>query len=117
MYRWHDRWMLGWSGGIGYLHTFELHEKFKLNSNGLYRRAGQLGSAHGQASAAIKFLYSSLYVSPFIEYRIRMVTPFVNKYVPLLPSTSLHVGLYFIINASKPENRRKSLQHLSCYYN
>ncbi len=101
MYLLRDRWKLGWSGGLGYLHTIALQEKFKLQNNGLYTRTDKLGSAHAQASLAMKFLYSSLHVAPFVEYRFRMVTPFVNKYVALLPSTSVHVGIYFIINPSQ----------------
>lgn len=103
MYGGPNRWKWGWSGGLGYLHTIELHEKFKLQNNGLYGRTGRAGSSHVQTSISIKLLYSSLYVAPFLEYRFKMITPFVNKYVALLPSTSVHLGLYFIIHPSQKE--------------
>lgn len=86
---------LGWSGGLGYLHTFELHEKFILGGDGTYRRTGRLGKPHAQASLALQILGRWGYWAPFAEYRLRLVSPFVNKYVPLLPSTSLHLGAYF----------------------
>lgn len=89
---------LGWSGGLGYLHTIELHEKFKLKEDGTYGRTGRLGKPHAQASLSLNAHYRLDRLIPFIEYRVRMVSPFVNKYVPLLPSTSLHFGTYFNIN-------------------
>lgn len=89
---------LGWSGGLGYLHTLELHQKFKLKEDGTYVRTGRLGKPHAQVSLALNAHYRMENWSPFIEYRMRMVSPFVNKYVPLLPNTSLHIGTYIKIN-------------------
>ena len=93
--------MLGWSGGLGYLHTIELHEKFTLKSDGNYTRTGKLGKPHAQASLAAKIIVSGKSISPYLEYRLRLSTPFVNNYVPLLPSTSLHLGIYYIIETFK----------------
>lgn len=95
---------LGVAGGLGYLHTFEKHEIFKLEDSGDYRRVGRLGKAHAQISIASGLLYqaSSLF-QPFIQYRFRMVTPFVREYVPLLPATSIHIGLYVPITPSNHE--------------
>ncbi|MBK8502627.1 MAG: hypothetical protein IPL46_10645 [Saprospiraceae bacterium] len=42
------------------------------------------------------------HLQPFLEYRFSMVTPFVNKYVPLLPAVSLHAGVLIPI-ASTPQ--------------
>jgi hypothetical protein len=92
---------LGWSGGLGYLHTFELHEKFILGGDGTYRRTGRLGKPHAQASLAVQLFGRWGYCAPFAEYRVRLVSPFVNKYVPLLPSTSLHIGAYFNLKTIK----------------
>ncbi len=97
-YKLAGRFGLGWSGGLGYLHTIELHEKFKLREDGTYARTGRLGKPHAQASLSLNAHYRLDRLIPFIEYRVRMVSPFVNKYVPLLPSTSLHIGTYININ-------------------
>jgi len=96
-----NKFMFGWSGGLGYLHTIELHEKFKLKSDGQYTSTGKLGKPHAQVSLATKIIFANKSISPFLEYRLRFSTPFVNKYVPLLPSTSLHLGFYYILKTSK----------------
>lgn len=81
------------AGGLGYLHTFEDHEIFKLDKLGAYKRNGRLGKSHAMISVATGLHYRLPNSwQPFIHYRLRMVTPFVNEYVPLLPSTSLHFG-------------------------
>lgn len=90
---------LSWSGGLGYLHTLELHEKFKLTANGEYNRIGRFGSPHAQVSISAGIYTQVKSFKPFIQYRVRLVTPFVNSYVPLLPSTSLHVGTFYSLIA------------------
>jgi hypothetical protein len=92
---------LGWSAGLGYVHTIELHEKFKLDASGEYERTGRLGKPHAQLSVGAALHYPMGKVSPFIQYRVRMVTPFVNEYVPLLPSTSWHIGFYYGLQTTK----------------
>ena len=89
---------LSWSGGLGYLHTFELHEKFKLQPEGNYERTGRMGKPHAQVSVSAGLFYQFQSITPFIQYRVRMITPFVNSYVPLLPSTSIHLGIYYTLN-------------------
>jgi hypothetical protein len=89
---------LSWSGGLGYLHTIELHEKFKLNKEGNYDRAGRFGKPHAQISLSTGVFYKLPSFTPFIQYRVRMVSPFVKSYVPFLPNTSLHLGTYYYLN-------------------
>lgn len=96
-----NKLMIGWSGGLGYLHTLELHEKFKLNPDGQYTKTGNLGKPHAQVSLASKIIFVNKSISPFLEYRLRLSTPFVNKYVPLLPSTSVHLGFHYILETTK----------------
>ncbi|MBK7342133.1 MAG: hypothetical protein IPJ06_02815 [Saprospiraceae bacterium] len=83
--------------GVGYLHTFEQHDLFTLSSNGTYERTGKGGKPHFMASAMLGLLLAppEWAVKPFIQYRFRVMTPFVKSYVPLLPSTSLHLGATF----------------------
>lgn len=83
--------------GVGYLHTFEQHDLFTLKSDGTYERTGQGGKPHFMASAMLGLVLAppEWAVKPFIQYRFRIMTPFVNSYVPLLPATSLHLGATF----------------------
>ena len=88
----------GVAGGLGYLHTFEAHEIYKLGDDGTYNRSGRLGKAHAQISIATGLHYRlSNQWQPFLQYRLRMITPFVNEYVPLLPATSIHAGIFIPI--------------------
>ena len=90
----HKHWGAGVSGGLGYLHTIENHEIFKLTPEGHYEKSGRFGKAHSQFSTAFNVHYKlSRDIQTFVEYRFRMVTPFVKKYVPLLPAVSLHAGV------------------------
>ncbi|MBP9744700.1 MAG: hypothetical protein WBC35_16475 [Saprospiraceae bacterium] len=94
---------ISWSAGLGYLHTLELHEIFKYSDTEKYRRIGKLGSPHAQLSASIGIYAQIKSLKPFIQYRVSMVTPFVNSYVPLLPSTSLHIGTYYSLNTKNKD--------------
>ena len=92
------------AAGLGYIHTLEQHDIFKLQSDGTYKQVGQWGKPHGQASFALGISFSppEWPVRPFLTYRFRVLTPFVNEYVPVLPATSLHIGTYFtLFNAAK----------------
>ncbi len=97
-----SRFGVGIAGGLGLLHTKEIHEIFTLE-NGEYQRIGRLGKLHGQASVAVKLWYLSQNkkIQPFVAYRFRLVSPFVKEYVPLLPAVSLHAGLAFNIEHLK----------------
>jgi hypothetical protein len=89
--------------GLGYLHTFEHHEIFRQDAAGIYRRTGQWGKPHLQASAVLGLLTAppGWPVRPFLQYRFRVMYPFVQEYVPFLPATSLHLGLQFDLNLKK----------------
>lgn len=97
-----SRFGVGLAGGLGLLHTKEIHEIFKLK-NGDYQRTGRWGKLHGQGSVAVKLWYRSQNkaIQPFMAYRFRMVSPFVKEYVPLFPSVSLHAGIVFNLDHQK----------------
>ncbi|MEZ5030975.1 MAG: hypothetical protein R2787_06230 [Saprospiraceae bacterium] len=83
--------------GLGYLHTLEQHEIFTLQSDGTYRRTGRAGKPHAMISAmlGINLAPPEWAIKPFLQYRFRVMTPFVKSYVPFFPATSLHLGATF----------------------
>ncbi|NND32336.1 MAG: hypothetical protein HKN76_07055 [Saprospiraceae bacterium] len=87
----------GLAGGAGYQHTFEDHEIFSLNKSGKYERSAKAGKAHAHISLAAKIQYplGKRRFEPFLQYRLRLITPFVKTYVPVLPAESYHVGISF----------------------
>jgi hypothetical protein len=93
----------GLAGGGGYQHTFENHEIFSLDKSGKYDRSAKLGKAHAHISLAAKIQYRMVKNSfePFLQYRFRLITPFVKTYVPLLPAESIHLGTTFPINSKR----------------
>ncbi|MCO6485318.1 MAG: hypothetical protein J5I41_06010 [Saprospiraceae bacterium] len=109
-YTWHYRFLpgllVGMGGGLGYLHTFEQHHIFRLKSDGTYERTGRLGKPHVQASAvlSIQAAPTDWRVRPFLLYRFRVMSPFVQEYVPFLPATSLHLGVMFDLTFQRPES-------------
>jgi hypothetical protein len=93
----------GLAGGAGYQHTFEDHEIFSLNNAGKYERSTRGGKAHAHLSLAAKIHYTlpKSKMEPFLQYRFRLITPFVKTYVPLLPAESIHLGTSFPINLKR----------------
>lgn len=83
--------------GLGYLHTFEQHDIFSLQSDGTYQRTGRAGKPHIMFSTMLGIYISppEWPVQPFLQYRFRVMAPFVKSYVPFLPATSLHLGVTF----------------------
>lgn len=106
-YNWQKRILgnlgFGLAGGAGYQHTFENHQIFSLNPSGKYERSTRAGKAHAHLSLAVKLKYTlaKSSIEPFLQYRFRLITPFVKTYVPLLPAESIHIGTYFPINIKR----------------
>jgi hypothetical protein len=85
--------------GLGALMTRLDTERFLRNDRGDYTAANKT-RLHAQLSAALGLTFGqrSSRLQPFVSYRMRLFTPFVNSYVPVAPSTSLHLGTYYRLN-------------------
>ena len=96
------RWDLEGRIGGGYLHAFPHGGIFSQNSNGQYEKVSNWGRPQAMLSLAGGPGYRvagtpEKPVRIFLHYQVYMQMPFVPGYVPLLPNTALHVGLYFSI--------------------
>ncbi len=85
--------------GGGYLHSFSGNKMYQFK-NGQYEAKPNWGRPQGMISSALSIGYdlekvSSIPLKPFIQYQFWMQTPFVKGYVPLLPSTALHIGVQY----------------------
>jgi hypothetical protein len=85
--------------GAGYLHAFADMQQFKFE-DGIYVKKTNWGRPQLMATASLVAGYNfqtthSLPLRLFIQYQFWMQTPFVNKYVPLLPNTALHLGIIY----------------------
>ncbi|MFN7119751.1 MAG: hypothetical protein ACK4TA_23360 [Saprospiraceae bacterium] len=82
--------------GIGYLHAISDAQIFELNSEGIYERKHTLGRPQGMASMSIGMGYTVAACNDlrvFLAQQFYLQTPFVNEYVPVLPSSAFHVGV------------------------
>lgn len=92
--------------GGGYLHSFPDVQQFEWR-NGKYVRLSNLGRS--QAMVAISgvagYDIGRITKTPlklFLQYQFAVQTPFVNKYVPLLPNAAFHIGaVYTFQNKAK----------------
>lgn len=87
--------------GGGYLHSFADVQQFKWDGNQYVTKTNwgrpQLMAT---ASLALGYNFQTKYQKPirlFLQYQFWMQTPFVNKYVPLLPNAALHLGLIYTL--------------------
>jgi hypothetical protein len=86
--------------GAGYYHMFTATDIIEQNSNGVYEKKKDFGRPQAIFSFSIgltKSIIPAVNTAPklTIDYQIRMQTPFVKSYVPLLPYNVLKIG--FII--------------------
>lgn len=101
-YRVYKKLNLAAFADAGYIHTFGDNPTYKLNSDGEYVRTARAGKAHItfgysiMASWAFSCKHST--ITPFIQHQFWMMTPFVKSYVPLMPNSAFHAGVYFTIN-------------------
>lgn len=93
----------GFRLGGGYLHSFADVPVFVADDEGNYHTKGGFGRPQFMASLSFRpgitlALNSQHPFNLFLEYQFWMQFPFVKGYVPILPNTSLHLGLNFYIN-------------------
>jgi hypothetical protein len=91
--------------GLGYLHSIPDVQIFKLE-DGKYVKKHNFGRPQLMISTGIAVGYdfskhSSLPLRLYLLYQFWMQTPFVNKYVPLLPNTALHLGISYQLHKKK----------------
>ena len=84
--------------GVGYLHSFNEREQFELNDNGDYVKKKNFGKAQLMFGTSFGLSYSFLNENcllsrVFINSQFWFQTPFVKSYVPLLPQTTLYLGV------------------------
>jgi hypothetical protein len=85
---------LGAHLGVGYLHAIRDLQQFELNSAGQYEKKINIGRPSIMIPAGLTFSYwINEKVRPFIAYQMWFQTPFSKEYIPILPNTSLHLGV------------------------
>jgi hypothetical protein len=85
--------------GIGYLHSIADVQQFKWE-DGKYVKKANFGRPQFMATVSLAVGYdfkikSKFPLKLFLQYQFWLQTPFVNKYVPLLPNTALHLGAIY----------------------
>lgn len=84
--------------GLGYLHSFPDTKIYILDFNGIYRRVNPLGRSQVMGSFTLGLGHTFNHGSGmriFIADQFYLQAPFVNQYVPLLPSSVFHLGVAF----------------------
>ena len=84
--------------GAGYLHSVPASAMHSLNENGEYESAKGIGRGQALFSLAIGARYrpgTAPEKGPafFLEYRQQLQAPFIRSYVPLLPYSSMALGV------------------------
>lgn len=85
--------------GAGYLHSIAAIQQFKWE-DGKYVKKANWGRPQFMATVSLAAGYdfkvkSKTPLRLFLQYQFWLQTPFVNKYVPLLPNTALHIGAIY----------------------
>jgi hypothetical protein len=85
--------------GGGYLHSFADIAQFKWK-DGQYVKKANLGRPQLMVAVSLAAGYdlhtaTKLPLKLFLQYQFWLQTPFVKKYVPLLPNTALHIGAVY----------------------
>lgn len=96
--------------GVGYLHSIPDMQRFELNASGEYERKRDAGRPQAMVSLTAEVGYALKKqeegpIRVFLAYQFYMQMPFVQKYVPLLPNTALHVGIAVPFWQTKKESR------------
>lgn len=84
--------------GTGYMHSIPATAQLKQNNNGEYSKRKGAGRMQALAAMGLGLEYEAFRRTQnplgfFIEYQQKIQFPFVKSYVPLLPYTSLFVGI------------------------
>lgn len=94
---------------VGYLHAIPDVQQFKLE-NGKYVEVAKYGRPQLMASLGLSAGYNfhkstSMPFGLFLQYQFWLQMPFVNKYVPMLPNNSLHLGVNLFLFQPKQFQR------------
>ncbi len=86
--------------GVGYYHMFTGPDIIEQNSQGVYEKKNDWGKPQAIFTFSLGITQSiipAVNTAPKIslEYQIRIQTPFVKSYVPLLPYNILKLGVIF----------------------
>ena len=101
---------VGARGGLGYLHSIPDAQVFELDSEGTYQSKNSIGRAQLMTGLSLELGYAlseegTLPTRVFVAYQFYLQMPFVQKYVPLMPNTALHVGVSFPLWTIKTASR------------
>ncbi len=90
--------------GVGYTHLFTATQVFRRNDNGEYEEKSKWGRPQVMGTFALGAGYvlnSNKPIEIFTRYQFWVQAPFVNKYVPILPNTTLHLGINYPLFKTK----------------
>ena len=95
-----SRFSVSGAVGVGYVHLFSATEVFRRNDQGQYEKKPNWGRPQvmGSMALGVGYLLNPTAEKPleiFTRYLFFIQAPFVREYVPLLPNTSLHLGLSY----------------------
>jgi len=100
------KWYAEGLPGLGYLHSFADMQQFRWEQ-GRYVPKKNYGRPQFMLTASLSAGYdlTSLHVPLrlFLQYQFWLQAPFVNKYVPLLPNTALHIGAVYQLPRSRKQ--------------
>lgn len=91
--------------GVGYLHSIADLQQFKFD-NGKYVPLNSTGRPQAMVAASLIAGYNlqqacNIPLKLFVQYQFGIQTPFVNKYVPLLPNAAFHIGGIYTLTTHK----------------
>ncbi|MCB0650426.1 MAG: hypothetical protein KDC85_04055 [Saprospiraceae bacterium] len=95
-YRYHfnTSWDIGTRLGMGYLHAFNDRGQFEINDKGVYEKLPNTGRPQfmGAFSLGPGYTFSNE-MRVFLHYQFALQLPFINEYVPVMPSSNVHIGV------------------------
>lgn len=93
--------------GAGYLHSIPDIKNYTLNSKGEYEKKPNYGRPQFMPSALLGIGYyfnNSTGCHVFLNYQMWFQLPFVRSYVPVLPNSTIQLGLGFPLKSKSNEN-------------
>lgn len=89
--------------GIGYLHSIPATATLKQKPNGGYKNSRGIGRAQAMAAINLEIGYllkaeAKRPLKIFTTYQQLLQTPFIRAYVPILPYSSLKIGIGIPVN-------------------
>ncbi|MEM8528534.1 MAG: hypothetical protein AAGG68_28105 [Bacteroidota bacterium] len=83
---------------LGYMHSFYPGEIYRLTSDGNYELKQQLGRPHLWLESGLGFsFFRTKQISPFLQYRFALETPFANG-IPVFPHSFYQAGVQYKID-------------------